>query len=268
MDSFSHDGVVFHFRDRGAGVPLVFQHGLGADGQQTFDILEGLGGARLLTLDTRAHGRTKPIGPIAKISLRQSSEDLAALLDRLSIDVAVVGGISMGAAIAQCFVSRYPAKVAGLILSRPAWLDRPAPPNLRLYGVIADLIRRYGPRQGLVEFLQTPQYRSLTKYPSTAQSLVDQFREARAEEAVARLERIPTDTPIRNRREWRAVEVPALVLACERDPIHPYEYATELAAAIPNVTLCELTPKDVSREDHAADTRRAIANFLDAMQAR
>ena len=38
MPFFEHDGIRFHYRESGAGLPFVFQHGLGADSNQTFDL--------------------------------------------------------------------------------------------------------------------------------------------------------------------------------------------------------------------------------------
>ena len=67
------------------------------------------------------------------------ADDLVALLDHLEIERAVVGGISLGSAVAVNMALRYPERVRGLVLSRPAWIDRPLPENVRLYSMIAEL---------------------------------------------------------------------------------------------------------------------------------
>jgi pimeloyl-ACP methyl ester carboxylesterase len=54
-------------------------------------------------------------------------------MDYLRLPQAIVGGISMGAAVALNFTLRFPERVLGLILSRPAWLDGPLPSNVRIY---------------------------------------------------------------------------------------------------------------------------------------
>jgi hypothetical protein len=38
MPNFQHDGITFHYRDTGQGVPFVFQPGLGGDANQTFGL--------------------------------------------------------------------------------------------------------------------------------------------------------------------------------------------------------------------------------------
>ncbi len=45
----------------------------------------------------------------------------------------MVGGISLGAAVAVNVALRHPGRVLGLVLVRPAWIDRPLPENVALY---------------------------------------------------------------------------------------------------------------------------------------
>ena len=206
------------------------------------------GGIRLLGFDCRAHGQTHPLGPPEKISLQSFADDLLALMDFLQIEKAVVGGISMGAAVALNFVLRHPHRALGLVLDRPAWLDTPRRDNMAFFTVIADLLRRHGPQKGLELFKQTDTYQSaLAASPTTAASLAGQFLQPQAQERVARLERIPLDCPAPDRRQWRAIAVPTLVLANGRDAIHPLEYGVTLAREIPGAEFKELTPKSRQR---------------------
>src|SRR5437868_987747 len=142
MPELEHDGLTFRYRSEGDGLPVVWQHGLGSDVDQTFALLEDPPGRfppgiRLVGFDARGHGGTRPLGPPEKIAISASADDLASFLDRMGIERAVVGGISMGAAIALNFAARYPGRVLGLVLSRPAWLDRPMPDNLAIFPEIA-----------------------------------------------------------------------------------------------------------------------------------
>ena len=263
MPIFPRDGITFHYRESGRGIPFLFQHGLGGDVGQPFGLVDPPPGFRLIAMDFRGHGETRPTGDEGKLGIAAFADDLAALLDHLGLPRAVVGGISLGAAVALNFTLRFPRRVLGLILSRPAWLDEPFPGNTRVYPEIARLIRAHGARQGLELFEGSPEYRAvLEASPDAARSLAGQFTSPRAEDAVARLERIPRDCPCRHRDEWHAIRVPTLVLANRQDPIHPFAYGAALAAAIPGATFAELTPKSAGVEGHAADVRRAIAAFL------
>ncbi|MBU6400080.1 MAG: alpha/beta hydrolase [Verrucomicrobia bacterium] len=263
MPFFSHDGIQFHYREGGSGLPFIFQHGLGGDVSQPFGLFAPSGGVRLLAFDCRAHGQSRPVGDPEKISLATFAEDLSVFLDHLQIERAVVGGISMGAAVALNVGLRFPKRVLGLVLSRPAWLAGPRESNVDLFGKVAQFIRRHGPVRGAEVFQRTIEFTNLRReFPDMARSLLGQFQEPRAAEAVVRLERIPRDRPCRDLQELKAIRVPTLVLANRDDPVHPFEYGEALTATIPGAELREITAKSLSAERHGADVQRFIGEFL------
>jgi pimeloyl-ACP methyl ester carboxylesterase len=186
----------------------------------------------------------------------------------LKIERAVVGGISLGAAVAVNTALRYPERVLGLVLSRPAWVDGPLPENVRIYSLIAGLLQSVGASDGLEQFRRTAEFRAMgDASPDCAKSLVGQFEQPRAEERAARLANLIVDTPCRDRSMYRALKVPTLLLGNHQDPIHPWDVAESLAALIPGAELCEITPKSVSLEQHAADVQKAIDRFLASFTA-
>lgn len=261
--SFLNDGIDFHYETLGFGVPFFFQHGLGADVTQPFALFHPPGGIRQIGFDCRAHGKTYPVGPAEKISLAAFADDLLALMGYLRIEKAVVGGISMGAAIALNFALRYPQRVLGLVLHRPAWLDGPRRDNVSIFSDIAALIRKQGSEKGLVSFQETEIYRrAVASSPGNAASLAALFVHPRAEETVVKLERIPLDSLGSNRGQWRSIAVPVLVLANDHDAIHPLEYGVTLAREIPGAEFKELTPKSVNAELHRQETQRFLEDFL------
>lgn len=263
MPTFDRDGLSFHFRDRGAGRAFVFLHGLGTDSSQPSGLYTPPAGVRLIAPDCRAHGETRPLGDPKKVAVEPIADDVVALLDHLGVDRAVVGGISMGAAVALNLALRNPGRVLGLVLVRPAWLDRPLPENARVFAHVAQFLLKYGAAEGLERYRASPEYaRVLAESPDTARALEQQFQEARAEECVVRLERIPHDAPAHDRQEWAALGLPALVLGCRPDPIHPFEFAETLARTLPAARLVEITPPAVSLERHAADLQAAVDDFL------
>jgi pimeloyl-ACP methyl ester carboxylesterase len=263
MPYFQRDGIAFHYRESGQGLPFVFQHGLGGDANQTFGLFAPPPGYRLITMECRGHGETRPLGDPDKISLAAFVDDLCALLDQLALPQVVIGGISMGAAVALMMTLRFPERVRGLVLSRPAWLDQPMPPNSALYPVIAQLIRQYGAAHGLERFLQSAEYLEIARTaPDAARSLCGQFTHPRAEETVVKLERIPHDAPSHDRQEWAAIGVPTLVLANRQDPIHPFAYGEIIAQLIPRAEFHELTSKSVDPARHARETQTFIESFL------
>jgi pimeloyl-ACP methyl ester carboxylesterase len=264
MPYFSRDGITFHYRDEGEGFPFVFQHGLGGDASQPFGLFRPLSGIRLLTLECRGHGDTRPLGDLDWLSYDGFADDVCFLMDLLQVPQAILGGISMGAGIALNIAVRCPQRVRGLVLSRPAALDRPLPDNTAVFPQIAQLIQEHGAREGLRQFKQSATYQHLIETaPDSARSLCGQFEHPRAEETAVKLARIPATVPVPDARMLSAITAPALVLANRQDPIHPFEYGEMIAQMLPNAELVELTSKSISPEQHVQQTQEHIAGFLE-----
>jgi pimeloyl-ACP methyl ester carboxylesterase len=262
MPTFKRNEVELFFQETGEGIPFVFQHGLGADVTQPFGLFKPPAGVRLIGFDARGHGSSRT-GPPGNISLKTSADDLLALLDHLKIPQAIVGGISMGAAIALNFATRHPERVKGLILSRPAWLDGPNPFNVKMFGLIAHLINTVGPLEGLFLFQATPDFAELRRdYPDTATSLCNQFRHPRAVEIAKSLSPIANDSPLESLDELKGIGVPTLILANKRDPIHPFHYGARLSEEIPGAEFREIPSKSENLEAHLRDVQTAMEQFL------
>jgi pimeloyl-ACP methyl ester carboxylesterase len=260
---FLHDNVQFHYLDRGSGLPVVFQHGLGGNIEKMFSLLDLPRGSRLIGMDCRGHGRTSDLGPLENLRFDAFADDLIALLNQLSIERAVIGGTSMGAAVALNCALRFPQRVLGLVLLRPAWLDSPNEPNARLFGTIAQLLRAHEPGEAQKTFRQTALFESVVKAaPDSAESLLAFFSDPRVSETAALLDHIPRDAPSRDRAEWRRISQPALVLATHGDPVHPFAFAEVLARHIPSCQLRALTPKSISLTRYTSELNAAITDFL------
>lgn len=262
MATFDRDGLQFHFREGGHGLPFFFQHGLTADVSQPFGLFTPPPGVRMIAFDCRAHGLTRPLSN-HKIGIAEFADDLAALMDHLVFDRAVIGGISMGAAISLNFALRYPQRLLGLVISRPAWLEGPLPANVELYSTVAGLITQHGPKQAQQIFKASSLYdRTLRESPAVAATLLATFDLPHIQERVEILDRIPRDRPYAKLSELSGIRVPTLVMANRQDPVHPFSFGQAVAGAIPGAHFCELTAKSVSPDRHKADVQRCIENFL------
>jgi len=262
MAFFGSRGLNLHYRELGEGTVFAFQHGLGASMAQTFDLFESVAGIRLIGFDARGHGLSE-LGPPGEIGLSTSADDLLSLLDFLEVKQAIVGGISMGAAIALNFARRYPQRTMGLVLIRPAWLAEPNAFNVRIFSLVAEFIETDGPEVGRLKFQQSPEYRQLMgEYPQTAESLLGQFTGPRVSDAVAILRRIARDSPIRSMAELADISVPTLVLANRQDPIHPFEYGPALAAGIRAAEFQEIPSKSADVTRHIEQTRHFLRQFM------
>lgn len=263
MPFFLHDRLRFHYYRSGQGIPFVFQHGLGGDLSQPVGIFTPPPGIELLSFDFRAHGQTYPVGSVGKISFSAFADDLNAFMDQMHLERAVIGGISMGAGVSLNFALRFPGRVLGLVLSRPAWLDGPMARNAEIFSEISCLIGQHGAQKGLELFTQTDTYHAvLRESPDVAVSLVKQFESSRAEDSFVRLALMPRDAPSYDRRKWNAVQVPTLVLANRQDPIHPFEYGETVAQCVRGAEFREITAKSISVERHSQETQAFIEDFL------
>lgn len=260
------DGCRLAYESAGAdaGITVLWQHGLGATAAQPVEVFPALAGVRRLTLECRGHGGSA-LGDPDRLSIAQFTEDARALLDHLGVERAVVGGISLGAAIALRLAALHPARVRGLILARPAWVDAPAPDTMAVYAEVAELLRRHGAEEGARRFAASPRLASIQSVsPDNAASLRGFFARATPHGTVELLSRIPLDGPGVDRDALRLITVPTLILGCDRDAVHPLGYARALQALIPHATLREITSKSVDRHAYVAEFRAAIASFLAA----
>ncbi|MEU9444435.1 alpha/beta fold hydrolase [Streptomyces sp. NPDC048304] len=112
-------GATLHYDDLGpsGGLPVLLIHGHPFDrtlwAPQAGALAEA--GYRAITPDLRGYGRSS-VTP-GKVLLADFADDLAALLDHLGIERAVVGGVSMGGQITMEFQLRHPRRVRALVLS-------------------------------------------------------------------------------------------------------------------------------------------------------
>jgi pimeloyl-ACP methyl ester carboxylesterase len=257
-------GIRFHYVLSGSKGPLVvFQHGLGADVSQPQGILGKSAWLRAFSFDCRGHGRTEPIGPPEHLTFSVLADDLRAILDALGFDCVVVGGISMGAGVALNFAIRYPSRLAGLILLRPAWLDSGYPANLEILRRICRHLKNDG-REVTRKWLPTdPEFQRIQSISrDNAASISRQLERPDVETMITLLERMPASSPCPTAKAWRQVTAPTLVIVNSRDALHPIEYGERLAAEIPVARLVEITPKELDPVAHACDAARAIEDFV------
>ncbi|MCP4419457.1 MAG: alpha/beta fold hydrolase [Chloroflexi bacterium] len=105
--------ISFYYEEHGAGEPLLFLHGLGADGRSweyQRDVFAQQ--YRVILADVRGHGRSaKPPGPY---SVPQFTADIFGLLDHLGIGRLHLVGLSMGGMIGFQMAVEQPERLKSL----------------------------------------------------------------------------------------------------------------------------------------------------------
>jgi pimeloyl-ACP methyl ester carboxylesterase len=263
MPNLHNNGIDFYYEVHGHGDPFVFSHGLSGNLERVKEFVVNLPGTRTILYDNRAHGRTKPLGDTASLNFARMADDIAGLLDHLAVEKAVVGGVSMGAGIALAFGLRHGKRARGLVFSRPAWLDRPSPPNLGFAPIIADIVERHGIAGAVPIFEQTEYYRNMLSIsPGTADSLRTLLRDADEAALLATYRNIPVSTPVDCMDSLRMLRVPALVIGNQNDPIHPFGFAEAWARTLPGSRFQEIVSRFVDADEHTRQFRGAVTEYL------
>jgi 3-oxoadipate enol-lactonase len=125
----TRDGVPIGYTlhgDARASRRAVLVHSLAMDRRFWDPVAERLGGdAAALTFDCRGHGASG-LGA-GEYSVALFADDLAALMDHVGWDRALVAGASMGGCVSLAFAQRYPARVAALgLIDTTAWYGEQA----------------------------------------------------------------------------------------------------------------------------------------------
>ncbi len=115
MNTAHVNGITLAFEDSGGNKPVVIlSHGFLMDHSMFDKQVEALKGQyRVITWDERGFGGTKATGDF---SYWDSANDVLALMDHLSIDSAVVGGMSQGGFLSLRVALTAPERVKALIL--------------------------------------------------------------------------------------------------------------------------------------------------------
>lgn len=99
-------------------LPMVLSHGFGASAEMWLANVAALAAAReVVTWDLRGHGKTECPLDQSLYTVAACVEDLAALLDEVGAERAVVGGLSLGGYLSLAFYLAHPERVAALVLA-------------------------------------------------------------------------------------------------------------------------------------------------------
>jgi pimeloyl-ACP methyl ester carboxylesterase len=254
-----------HYRldTAGTGPPLLMLHGLGGTCDQLARYSTNLVVGSLMAPDLRAHGETMLVGGPDAFHFNGLVDDLVALLDRLQYPRTAVVGVSMGAGVAVNLALRYPERVSGLLLIRPAWTDEPNPGHLCVLSYAGDLLQRMGSVVGARVFAESPDYRHvLEASAAAAASLLEQFRDPLAAQRAVRLVQMPLSNPFKRLADLGALDVPATVVAAPADPLHPVEIAEAWAAHIPGAGWLQTASRDSDPGAYHRDLTASVERFV------
>jgi pimeloyl-ACP methyl ester carboxylesterase len=263
MGAFRYEGHRIEYDEYGAGDrAIVLIHGLLMNRR----MFERLGpalaerGNRAICVDLLGHGRSDRPEDLRLYSMPLFARQLAALLDHLGLETAVVGGTSLGANVSLELATREPERVRGLFIEMPV-LDNALP------GVVATFAPlMLGLRLARPAFEVTS--RATSMVPRT-HPLIDiglDWVRQRPGPSLAVLEGLLLGETAPHREERQKIDRPTLVVGHTLDPLHPFSDSGMLVEELPDATLIEaksvlewrVAPKRLDGE---------LADFLDSVWA-
>ena len=180
--------------------------------------------------------------PEAPYTLHDMVEDLAGLMDCLSLQKASILGYSYGAAVAQLFALRHPGRIEALISLQGTNYNPALSPRREAVALaMAGACKRYRTKVASVEAITEVQMaingvdHCLARDEARAVALLSVNRmyypAGTARMILSRFATAPWHEQTRN------IDCPALILHGTDDPIFPPDHADDMARRIPNSTL-------------------------------
>jgi pimeloyl-ACP methyl ester carboxylesterase len=219
------------YREFGEGPPVALLHAFPLDSRMFEPQAEALAGLRrLITPDYPGFGRS-PHSP-AQPDMRYYAEGVRGLLDRLGLERAVLGGVSMGGYVVFECLRIFPERISGLILAN----TRPEPDSEEIKANRREMARRVA-EEGVGVLIELQLRRLLA--PETLESnekVVEKVRAMILENnpsgvvaALGAMRERPNATPLLGK-----IEVPTLVIGGAEDGLSSPEVTGAMAEKIPH----------------------------------
>jgi pimeloyl-ACP methyl ester carboxylesterase len=253
-----------HFTESGSGTPLVLLPAFPFDSRIWDRARLGLAEhARVITPDPPGFGRTpqSPEDPDLTVTARE----VVALLDKLGLDRAVIGGCSMGGYTTLAVLRAAPSRVSGLVLiDTKHTADAPEARENRL------AMATRADHEGVTGWLADTMLPVLLGKTSTAQrpDVVDTARHllsVASPEAVAWAQRAMAARPDSS-AALRAADVPALVVHGAEDAIIPVDAGRAMMELLPQAEMVVLDESGhLPPLESPAALTTAVTTWLSAM---
>ena len=261
MNRLNFRGIEIVYDDQGQGVSIILLHGFPFDRsmwREQIDFLSACG-YRVIAPDLRGLGETKASGEIS--AMEDMARDVAALMDELKVERAVICGLSMGGYVAFAFLRKYPQRLKGLILAdtRPGADNDEAKANREKVARIAET-----EGTGAIADLQIPNLitEETRRHHLEVEAFIRRMIDAATPQGIAAASRGMALRP--DSTDMLAnIHCPTLVIVGEHDVLTPPSVAQDYAAKIPGAQYIVIpSAGHLSNLEQPESFHQAISGFL------
>ena len=223
------------YDEQGSGLPVMLIHGFPLNRRMWRPQIEALAGSgcRVICPDLPGFGES----PLSErpVTMAVYADALIALLDRLQIDKAVIGGMSMGGYVLLNLVERYPERLLGAIylVTRAAGDDAAAREKRSMLAAEVENGNLLAVPDAFVQVLFAPH--TARDNPRLVSDVRQWMESTPAEGIVEGL------LAMRDRDDYvdrlSRLQVPSLVVGAELDKAIPPDHARAMAEGLPNAEL-------------------------------
>lgn len=256
-------GIEVVYDERGQSSPVVLLHGFPFNRSMWREQIDALSVRyRVIAPDLRGHGET---AVAASATMEEMADDVAALMDALDIERAVIGGLSMGGYVTLAFARKYPQRVRALILAdtRPQADTEEARTNREKMAE-----RAVSDGMEAIAEMQLPKLlapKTISEEPEMVARVREMIVTTKGEGAAAALRGMA------ERRDQSdllsQIKVPTLIIVGSEDELTPPTDAEKMQRAIQGSRLVRIDGAGhVSNIERANEFNRALVEFLDTLE--
>lgn len=264
---------VIAYRERGAGPPVLFVHGLlvNADLWRNVVPLVADAGYRCLAPDWPLGSHEHPMREQADLSPPGLARLIADFLDALELSQVTVVANDTGGALVQVLMARHPERIGRVVLASCDALERFFPPTFRFLPVMARLpgsawLLAQALRPRLLHRLPVT-YGWLSERPVPAQVMDSYLLPARRDPGIRRdlrrfLRGVHRRHTLAAAASFGSFDRPVLLAWADGDLLFPMSLARRLAGLLPDARLATVAgSRTFIPEDQPAALAEIIAAF-------
>ena len=262
--SFIHvDDIQLAYTDTGLGLPVVLLHGYPFNRTLWNEQVSALSnGYRVITPDLRGLGESESRPGAA--TMNRMAQDVAALLDRLEISRAVIGGLSMGGYVALAFYKQFPSRVRALILADTRAQADTEEGKLRRHQQAQKALAEgmAGIADAMLPKLLTPE--TVSKRPEVVKRVRDMMLKTKPEGAAGALLGMAEREDLTSLLSQ--ITCPALILVGQEDPITPVQDSEKMHREIAGSRLVVIeNASHVSNVERTEQFNEELTRFLNLL---